>query len=685
MELRYGRNYLNDEKIISAVEKYVDESLYDYAVMIDGSWGCGKTYFVKNRLIIKLRENEERKAEEDKEYKKRNVIYTSLYGVKSISDISKKLCMEAYLGKNPKIGKTVKKGVEIVSSLIPIAFEVAKPFIMNIGLKKNDIGDAIKNFLPIKNSILVFDDLERCDCPINEILGYINSFVEHEKMKVIIVANQEEIGKTITDDRRELRYMVAVNNRDIDFEAKNEPKDPFKNLLIETLPANDKNSKNKQTENSISLEQLEEHTKLLFGKNLAYERIREKLIGITLYYSPDLKMIMEILIDNSSMGEKIKTILMNNVDFFIEYMTKENHMNIRTFQFFLSKINSLYNNICKIENKAKDAFFNIILQYCFKICVNYRAGSLLYKWESKMEYGEIDFNKNDPQDKSLGFRFVDDFIMDSSLDAGRIERMIWIYSSEFYNKKSIYDTPLYKLDTTWHTLSDEDAEKLLEEIITGLGKNEYELKEYIRAVSLLVRMEKIGFSSDYLAQAVVYMKENLKNSPKCINFDEFYYPRDDEEVDRRTKEILKQLNLHSETLFKEYVRDSISEIIEIDEGWGEALYSYVLNHRYNIQKNSGFLARLDVKKLIKKILSSKSGDIYEFRSSILCVYENGALGEEGKKMEELFYGIFYSDKIKLIYDKIKLTQLQWLLNSLYEKIVEHRGLNSGELAEILEE
>ena len=47
--------------------------------------------------------------------------------------------------------------------------------------------------------------MERCDCSINEILGYINSFVEHEKMKVIIVANQEEIGKSVTEKGREFR------------------------------------------------------------------------------------------------------------------------------------------------------------------------------------------------------------------------------------------------------------------------------------------------------------------------------------------------------------------------------------------------------------------------------------------------------------------------------------------------
>lgn len=43
-------------------------------------------------------------------------------------------------------------------------------------------------------SILVFDDIERCAMPLNNILGYINSFVEHQELKVILIANAEELS-----------------------------------------------------------------------------------------------------------------------------------------------------------------------------------------------------------------------------------------------------------------------------------------------------------------------------------------------------------------------------------------------------------------------------------------------------------------------------------------------------------
>jgi len=59
---------------------------------------------------------------------------------------------------------------------------------IDIDLKK--VPECLRN---PKDHILVFDDLERCAMSIENILGYINRFVEHQGMKVIIVANEEKI------------------------------------------------------------------------------------------------------------------------------------------------------------------------------------------------------------------------------------------------------------------------------------------------------------------------------------------------------------------------------------------------------------------------------------------------------------------------------------------------------------
>ncbi len=487
-----GRNILDDNAIVAAIKKYVDEYLYDYAVMIDGTWGCGKTYFVLKKLIVELKEHEEKKVKSIKGYKKHNVIYISLYGVKSIEDISKKLYIEAYFGKTEKLGNVLKKGADVVSSLVPIALEVAKPFARNVELEQQDISSVIESFLPIKNSILIFDDLERCNCSINEILGYINSFVEHEKMKVIIVANQDEIGKSVTEKGRELQYLVASDGREIVFESKSKQDE-----ILEYYRLGNENSNKGEQKESISVEELTERVDRLFDRNLTYEKIREKLIGITLYFYPDLEKIIQALIHKSSINIDLKNLLRNNVDFFVKYMDDVNHLNLRTFQFFLSKIEHLYNIIIEIENQAQAAFFNYILHYCFKICVNHRAGNLLYCWERNQEYGNIKFSKLDIFGSSLAFRFVDDFVVDSILDSKRVQRMMEVYEAEFFLSKSEYEMPFRKLESSWYILQDREIEKYLEETLDGFSKNEYKIVEYARMIPLMLRLEKIGFSFHY--------------------------------------------------------------------------------------------------------------------------------------------------------------------------------------------
>ena len=64
--------------IINLIKVYLNEKESDYAVLIDGGWGCGKTYFVKNELMSLL--GKELNTE-------RQFIYISLFGVKSLEDL----------------------------------------------------------------------------------------------------------------------------------------------------------------------------------------------------------------------------------------------------------------------------------------------------------------------------------------------------------------------------------------------------------------------------------------------------------------------------------------------------------------------------------------------------------------------------------------------------------------------
>lgn len=174
--------------------------------------------------------------------------------------------------------------------------------------------------------------------------------------------------------------------------------------------------------------------------------------------------------------------------------------------------------------------------------MNYKSGNLLYLWESKQEYGNVKFSKLDIFGSSLAFRFVDDFVVDSILDSKRVERMMEIYEAEFFLSKSEYDMPFRKLEYSWHILEDGEVEKYLEETLDGLSKNEYKIGEYARIIPLMLRLEKVGFSTAYLERAVNYMKTNLKLLERCVAIDDLYHPGEDRSINQRTREILNELN-----------------------------------------------------------------------------------------------------------------------------------------------
>lgn len=145
-----------------------------YAVMVKGPWGIGKTHLISEFL--------ERDVKQKERY-----VYVSLYGIATTDDLDAALlqaispALAAGITKaGARIGKTLLKGVETPAD--PSG------------------NDAVGKF---KADLFVFDDLERCDAPINKVLGYINQFVEHDGCKVIIVANEKEIAGSEYARRRE--------------------------------------------------------------------------------------------------------------------------------------------------------------------------------------------------------------------------------------------------------------------------------------------------------------------------------------------------------------------------------------------------------------------------------------------------------------------------------------------------
>ena len=75
-------------KIIDEIMDYVKSKNTDYAIMIDGKWGSGKTYFWTKELKPTI------ESTYFDQYNMYSTIYVSLYGLTSVEEINKKVFFE---------------------------------------------------------------------------------------------------------------------------------------------------------------------------------------------------------------------------------------------------------------------------------------------------------------------------------------------------------------------------------------------------------------------------------------------------------------------------------------------------------------------------------------------------------------------------------------------------------------
>ena len=59
-----NNSFLSSGEIIKSFLSYLDDSIYSYAYLLDGSWGSGKTFFVKEILIPSIVKHEKEKKDQ---------------------------------------------------------------------------------------------------------------------------------------------------------------------------------------------------------------------------------------------------------------------------------------------------------------------------------------------------------------------------------------------------------------------------------------------------------------------------------------------------------------------------------------------------------------------------------------------------------------------------------------------
>ncbi|CAD7801289.1 hypothetical protein CHRY9390_00755 [Chryseobacterium aquaeductus] len=198
---------MNNKHIIEYLEYFINSENINFAVLLKGNWGSGKTFFIKNLLEKWSTPN----IAED-EFIALNPIYISLNGLSSKKEIILKLKekINPFLySKGVKVASSIFKG--FIKSTLKIDFDYD-------GDDKNDSSLNI-NFDPISifkadndkikgNRIIIFDDIERCKIPVDEIYGFINDFVEHSKCRIILISDEDKIIERDAEEKSLAPYLA---------------------------------------------------------------------------------------------------------------------------------------------------------------------------------------------------------------------------------------------------------------------------------------------------------------------------------------------------------------------------------------------------------------------------------------------------------------------------------------------
>lgn len=160
------------------IEKYLDHYLEiptpDYAVMLKGEWGCGKTYFIKQYIEAK---------------KDKKICYISLNGIKQCNDVIPQIL----LALAPKeFNSKICKGVISVGRTI--AYGITKFFNVDNVFNIGDLANCVS-----KNIVFIFDDLERTLLEPKEVLGFLSDLIEQQNFHVIIIGDESKF----TEDAKE--------------------------------------------------------------------------------------------------------------------------------------------------------------------------------------------------------------------------------------------------------------------------------------------------------------------------------------------------------------------------------------------------------------------------------------------------------------------------------------------------
>ena len=500
---------MNLEELVESILDYVRADYTDYAIMINGEWGSGKTYFWNHKIKDKIESLQ-------LNGRKYTTIYMSLYGISNLEEISKKIFIET----TQLMDKNLKKYMEShhqtnIPEYAKTGLDMANVF----GVSKN--GDKIdyERFFSTDDKVLCFDDLERANVDVVDILGYINNFVEHDHIKTIIICNEKELATKFKSSNIEMKTFIAT-------------------YLL------DKQGDLNKTDKPM-VEKIREKIEYVFDKANDYKRIKEKLIGETFEYAPKFNYIINGLLMRYENNKDLIRFLRENQNLIIATFNKSGTRNLRILKHALNDFSKVYENVNRLYPNTNLRVLQTMLIFTIAVSFEIKAGKItkdkFVNIESNEEYKAIlvssrvlmdnrqfyikEFDNNyyfNFKSEYRFFKFIESYVRTRIFDMKALKKDMEAIINTIDTEK----LPGYKrlLTEEYWKISDEQFPGIIEEVLEDVKKGKLKLIEITKLFAYYSYFIKRGLVEKDIKEVKQIFMNGMdiayKTSEFCDNVEE---------------------------------------------------------------------------------------------------------------------------------------------------------------------
>lgn len=597
------------------------------------------------------------KTENGKSNRKAN-IYISLYGITSVEQLSKELLISFLMEVKLRGDKNKKKLYKQMNRAMGI---FSKTFSFSINGLSIDIDkgiEEIKNNIQFKDMIISFDDFERCNIPVNELFGVINNLVEHCNCKVIILADEDNIGKMYANTNVEAKYLTLLSGRSL------------------KVNENQTAQGNKEGANAITIKELKEFNEEMYSENYIYRDIKEKVIGLSLRYTPILKDEFETIISDTVNLPKLSEKLFQKKEEILECMDKCDNSNIRIMKIWLINFERIYKVIEKnftdaLYERYFDEIFDRFAVYSIRVACALGKNKPLKDWEDDVEIMRVRLDDTVFMG-CQGYRFIDDLFKDSVIEDKRVchaaKAIIKeLQDDEEYEKDSSKKQAYIKLNQ-WYYLEDEEVSQNLSRLKTEIENDEYKPQDYQDIITVLVVLKQKGFiEEDFIKEIASILKhklDNMKNEIKVENFSRDFADKDSASLFHKFYNPLYDFMIEKN---REKDKQELKQMLDCSSG--SQIYSYCCESSDKFLQKRSFINYIDLDKLIDIVQTGSIIEIYDIARAFEKVYGFRNLYE--------FYAAD-TERLKMLIDRLEQLEcrgktqkeaINVLLNTLKKKLV----------------